>query len=165
MEKQTEKIRKFSKIVYIVLRVIFVALIVAFALELTAWVLTISEIEPIFKLRNTTVYLPVIVEQNALDNIPFIREWAPVNLLEEFLRTLFTIIAIRFALRLFKQLKEDGSPFREGVVKELKKLTIVLLIIGGVTGAISFIAAGIAWVLYLIFDYGCALQAESDTTL
>ena len=165
MEKQKEKIKKFSKIVYILLRVMFVVLIVVFALELTAWILTMAEVEPIFKLGNTTVYLPVIVEQNALGNIPFIREWAPVNLLEEFLRTLFTIIAIRFALRLFKQLKEDGSPFRESVVKELKKLAIVLLIIGSVTGAISFIAAGIAWVLYLVFDYGCALQNESDTTL
>jgi len=165
MEKQTERIKNFSKAVYILLRIAFVALIVVFALELTAWVLTMADVQPIFKLGNTTVYLPVIVGEETLGDIPFVREWVPANLLEEFLRTLFTIIAIRFALKLFRQLKENGSPFRGEVVKELKKLAIVLLIVGCATGMIGFIASGIVWILYLIFDYGCALQNESDTTL
>ena len=165
MEKQTEKIKKFSGIIYVLLRIMFVVLIVVFFLELTAWTLTMAEIQPIFKLGSTTVYLPVFVSEESLGAIPFVREWVPINLLEEFLRTLFTIIAIRFALRLFKHLKENGSPFREEIVKDLKKLAIVLLIVGCATGAVGFLAAGIVWVLCLIFDYGCVLQAESDTTL
>ena len=108
MEKQTEKIKKFSKVVYVLLRIAFVALIVVFALELTAWTLTIAKVEPIIKLGNTKVYLPVFVSDETLEAIPFVREWIPANLLEEFLRTLFTIIAIRFAMRLFKKLKENG---------------------------------------------------------
>jgi len=165
MEKQTEKIKKFSKVVYVLLRIAFIVLIVVFALELTAWMLTMAEIQPIFKLGNTTVYLPVFVNEETFEAIPFVREWFPINLLEEFLRTLFTIIAIRFAMKLFKQLKENGSPFRNEIVKELKKLAIVLLIVGCATGMIGFIASGIVWILYLIFDYGCVLQNESDTTL
>ena len=33
-------------------------------------------------------------------------------------------------------LRENGSPFREDIVKALKRLTIVLLITGGVPGDI-----------------------------
>jgi hypothetical protein len=85
--------------------------------------------------------------------------------IDDFLGVIFTLIALRFTRRIFKLLRENGSPFREDIVKALKRLTIVLLITGGVSGAIPFLAAGIVLVLCMIFDYGRALENESDTTL
>jgi hypothetical protein len=82
-----------------------------------------------------------------------------------FIGVIFTIIALRFTKRVFRLLRENGSPFREDIVKALKRLTIILLITGTVSGAIPFLAAGIVWVLCLVFDYGRELQNESDTTL
>ena len=78
---------------------------------------------------------------------------------------ILTLIAIRFAKKVFMLLRENGSPFREDVVKSLKKLAIFLLILGGVSGVVTFLAAGIVGVFCLIFDYGRMLQNESDTTL
>ena len=172
MEKQinqTEKIKKFSKIVYILLRIAFIVFIVVGALELFTWILTIGKVEPIFKLGNTEIYLYPVVELGDNDiGGSLIREWLPTigkYGFEEILRTVFIIIALKYSMGLFKTLKTDGSPFRGDVVKALKKLAVVLLIVGCVTGIVGFLASGIAWVLYLIFGYGCQLQAESDTTL
>jgi hypothetical protein len=62
-------------------------------------------------------------------------------------------------------LRDDGSPFREDIVRALKRLAIALLVIGALSGVIPLLAAGVVWVLCLIFSYGSALQSESDTTL
>jgi uncharacterized membrane protein YfcA len=81
------------------------------------------------------------------------------------LRTAFTIVALAYAKSTFHALRDNGSPFREDIVQRFKQLAIALLCVGVVTGVVGFLAAGIVWVLCLIFDYGCALQNESDTTL
>jgi hypothetical protein len=78
---------------------------------------------------------------------------------------ILTLIVIRLAKKVFMLLRENGSPFREDVIKSLKRLTIFLLILGGVSGVVTFLAAGIVGVFCLIFDYGRVLQNESDTTL
>jgi len=169
MEKQTQKIRKFSKVVYILLRIAFVVFIVVGALELFTLIIVMADVQPIFKLGNTTVYLYPAIELGNTDiGGSLLKEWLPTFGefgIEELLSTVFIIIALKYAMGLFRTLKDDGSPFREEVVKALKKLSIVLLIVGCVTGMVGFLASGIAWVLYLVFDYGCVLQAESDTTL
>ena len=169
MEKQTQKIRKFSKVVYIFLRIAFVVFIVVGALELFTWILTIAKVQPIFKLGETTVYLYPVIELGDTDvGSALLREWLPTFGefgFEEILGTVAIIVALKFTMRVFKTLRDNGSPFREEVIKELKKLAIALLVLGAFTGIVGFLAAGIVWVLYLIFDYGCALQAESDTTL
>lgn len=177
MEKQTEKIKQFSKIVSAFLNIAFISLIVAAALELLAWLWTAShwptettviggvtvEAPLLFQLGSTKVLLPVAWE-------PGFRFWtaggsAPAIGFGEFLATVFTLVGLRFAKAVFKLLRENGSPFREDVVKALKRLAIALLCVGCVSGAIPFLSAGIVWVLCLIFDYGRKLQDESDTTL
>ena len=166
MEKQTEKIKKFSKVIYILLRIAFIVFIVVGAFEIFAWILTLTEAPTIFQLGNTTIKLPTMeLFGGAPVSIPVIREWYPEFMLEEILRTVGVIIALAYAKNIFKILKNDGLPFRKDVVKEFKRLAVALLVVGAFTGAVGFIAAGIVWVLCLIFDYGCALQAESDTTL
>ena len=186
MEKQTEKIVRFSKVVYVLLNVAIVVFIVIGALTLVAWLLsginlpteTITlngvdmEVPYLFKFGDTKVYMPIIWKSGF--DFSSMNGFNPGLLdtrflyrvgIEDFLGIIFTIIGLRFAKRVFKLLRENGSPFREDVIKALKRLTVVLLITGGVAGAIPFLAAGLVWVLCLIFDYGRILQYESDTTL
>ena len=181
MEKQTEKIMRFSKVIYILLTIAIGVFIAIGISTLFAWLLTGTnlptqivtingvdmEVPVLFKLGNTNVSLPIIWKSGfdfsgiqAL--IPGVGFTVGIG---DFLGVIFTIIALRFTRRVFKLLRENGSPFREDIVKALKGLAIVLLITGGVSGAIPFLAAGMVWVLCLIFDYGRTLQNESDTTL
>ena len=181
MEKQTEKIMRFSKVVCILLNIAIGVFIAIGILTLVTWLLsgtnlptdivTINgkemEMPYLFKLGDTRVSLPMIWESGF--DFTRIGAWIPgvgaAVGIGDFLGVIFTIVALRFTRRVFKLLRANGSPFREDIVKALKGLTIVLLITGGVSGAIPFLAASIVWVLCLIFDYGRTLQNESDTTL
>ena len=180
MEKQVEKIKRFSNIICILLKIAFIALIVVGVMELFAWIWLIAnlhtemvmingverELPILFKLGDVRVAWPVIWESgfNFTERFSSRRFVTSVGI-SDLLSTVFTLVALRYAMRIFKLLRENGSPFRDDVVRALRKLAIVLLVVGGVTGMISFLAAGIAWVLCLIFDYGRILQNESDTTL
>ena len=181
MEKQTEQIKNFIKVVHILLKVAIVYFIIIGILALGAWLLTGTnlptemitingtdmEVPYLFKLGETKVFLPVIWKSGF--DFSSLRALAPglrfTVGIGDFLGIIFTIIALRFAKSVFRLLREDGSPFREDIVQALKKLTIVLLVTGGVSGVIPFVAAGVVWVLCLIFEYGRILQNESDTTL
>ena len=166
IEKQTGKIRKFSKIIYILAKIAFICCIVIGALELTAWIAVVGGGPAIFKWGNVTIALPIIVFSSTDAGIPLIKDlFAQMGGFDEIIRTFFTVIVLGLSMRLFKRLKEAGSPFRKEVVKEFKKLGIALIVVGLFTGVVGFLAAGIAWVLYLVFDYGCVLQNENDTTL
>jgi hypothetical protein len=181
MEKQTGKIMRFSKVICIFLNIAIGIFIAISILTLAAWFITGTdlpseivmvngvemEVPYLFKIGNTKVLMPVTWKSGfdlsgiqAL--IPGTRNTVGIG---DFLGVLFTIIALSFTKKVFRLLRDNGSPFREDIVKALKSLTIVLLVTGGVSGIIPFLAAGIVWVLCLIFDYGRALQNESDTTL
>jgi len=175
MEIYKERIMRFSKVVFILLKIAFIASIVACAVEALTWlwsvlslhteVVTIAGVEVeaplLLKLGDTKVYLPMMWETGF--NLSVDAE--PIIGFDDLLRTVLTIIGLKYALIVFKLLRENGSPFREELVDALKKLAIALLCIGAVSGLIPLLAAGIVWVLCLIFNYGCALQNESDTTL
>ncbi|MDR1599345.1 MAG: hypothetical protein LBS11_05685 [Oscillospiraceae bacterium] len=176
MEKQTEKIKRFSKVVHILLKVAFIALIVVGALQafsllwsfldLNTEVLAIAggeaEYPLLFKFGETKVYLPMAWE-TGFDFLG-VRSIASASL-SGLLLTIFTIGGLGFAKVVFKLLKGNGSPFRDDVIGSLKKLSIALLLMGAVSGLVPFVAAGVVWVLCLIFEYGRILQNESDTTL
>ena len=182
MEIQKAKIMRFCRVIYTLLQIAFIALIVVGALQALAWIWSIldlntdivtiagvdREVPLLFKSENIRVYLPVAWEAG-FDFQPhfnfFGTGFHPAIGLAGVLTTIFSLLGIGFAKSVFKLLRENGSPFREDVVRSLKRLTIALLLIGVVSGVVSFLAAGIVWVLCLIFDYGCALQNESDTLL
>lgn len=83
----------------------------------------------------------------------------------------------RQAENIFKDIHVDSSPFEMKQVKRIKRVAILYLIISlinfeisaasimislnlvGIVGALMF------WCIALIFEYGCALQKESDETL
>jgi len=176
MEKQIEKIMRFSRVVCILLNIAIGVSIALGVLILLAWLLSGKnlptetviingvnmEMPYLFKLGDTKVFMPVLWKSGFESS----GIWFGLNAsLGDFLGVIFTIIGLRFTKKVFKLLRENGSPFRDDVVKELKRLTIVLLVVGFVSGIVAFLAAGIVWVLCLIFDYGRALQNESDTTL
>ena len=176
MEKQMESIMRFSKVIYILLKILFIVLIVVGALQALSWfwsllglhteILSIAGVDMeaplLFKLGDVKVFLPIMWESDfdfiGVRSIPIIG-------FDDFLLTIFTIVGLGFAMSVFKLLCENGSPFRVDVVKSLKKLAIAMLCMGVVSGVIPFLAAGVIWVLCLIFGYGCTLQNESDTTL
>ncbi|MDR0818916.1 MAG: hypothetical protein LBN43_05015 [Oscillospiraceae bacterium] len=160
MEKHTEQIKKFSEVIYALLRIAFVAFIIAGIAEIAVWIVARFSVSPIFKVGNMELYLPVVFIKDGYEELFSLHIG-----IGEILQTVFTIVALKFAESIFKILKTYGSPFREDVVQKFKRLAIALLCVGVVTGVVGFLAAGIVWVLRLIFDYGCALQNESDTTL
>ncbi|MCL1976468.1 MAG: hypothetical protein FWG61_09960 [Firmicutes bacterium] len=177
MEKQTEKIKRFSKVISVLLNIATIVFIVLAVAELLAWVwttknlgteiVTINGVDMnvplLFKIGNTSVCLPIMWKSgyDFLNANGFV----PIVGLTGFLSTIFTLVGLRFVRKVFKLLRENGSPFRDDVIKALKRLAIVLLVVGCVSGLVAFIAAGVVWVLCLIFDYGRSLQNESDTTL
>jgi len=83
----------------------------------------------------------------------------------------------RQAENIFKDISLDSSPFEMKHVKRIKHIAILYLIISmlnfetsaasimislnfvGIVGALMF------WCIALIFEYGCALQKESDETI
>lgn len=181
MEKQKEKIMKFSKIICILLSITIGVFIAIGVLTLLAWLLSginlpteilningvDMEVPYLFKLGDTKVFMPVIWKSDFDFSgiqrfIPGLSRNVGVG---DFIGVILTIIVLRFTKMVFKLLKENGSPFREDIIKQLKRLAIVLLITGSVSGVVPFLASGIVWVLCLIFDYGRVLQNESDMTL
>lgn len=176
MKNQLDKIMKFSNVVYVLLSITFVMLIVVGALQMFTFfwnlldlkteVLTIAGIEAeyplLFKIGSVKVYLPMAWE-SSFDFLG-VRSVLMTNF-SDVLLTIFTIVGLGFAKVVFSLLRKTGSPFREDVIKALKRLSIALLLMGVVSGLVPFVAAGVVWVLCMIFDYGLTLQAESDTTL
>jgi hypothetical protein len=176
MEKQTEKIRRFSRVIYILCKIAWIALIVAGALQALSFILSIlkvntelitvagAEVEAplLFKLGNTKVYLPMmwIPGYDVIGGHPAFQIGV-----SDLLLTVFSLVGLMYGKRVFRLLRDNGTPFREDVVTALKKLAIALLVMGAAAGYGTFLAAGIVWVLCMIFDYGRALQYESDTTL
>jgi hypothetical protein len=177
MEKYTEKIKRFSKVVYILLQIAFVAFIIVGAVEAISWFMSVLalhtdtvivggksiEVPFLFKFGDFNIYMPVFIMGGSgadFSQFDFLKFG-----FNDVLQTAFTIVVLEHAKRAFKVLCDNASPFCENVVKRFKKLAIALLCVGVVTGVVGFLAAGIVWVVCMIFDYGCALQNESDTTL
>ena len=160
MIPHTEKIKKFSKMTYFLLQVMFITLIITGIFEFFAWLVKIEHITALFKFGAFTIALPSFIKNGiTFNNSRYIFGFTEV------IRTAMTIVIVGMAKKLFKKLRVDGSPFRAYVVADLKTLSIVLLITGLFTGLNSFLAAGIVWLLCIIFDYGCSLQNESNTPL
>ncbi|GHU44808.1 hypothetical protein FACS1894111_12630 [Clostridia bacterium] len=181
MEKHTEDIRHFSKVIYILLEIAFVAFIVAGAVEAVSWFMSVLalhtdtimvggkniEVPLLLKAGDFKIYMPVFIMGEVGVGVGV--DLSGFGVLKfsfgDVLRTAFTIVVLAYAKSTFRTLRDSGSPFRKDVVRSFKRLAIALLAVGFVTGVVGFLAAGIVWVLCLIFDYGAALQNESDTTL
>jgi len=175
-----EKIKRYSRVIHIMLSIAFYVLIAILIMEILAWIFSSTrfpteivsingtdvEAPVLFRIGKTRIIMPIIWRSGFdLSDIPKINVHFSTVGFGDILGAIFALIAIRFAQIVFKRLRVNGSPFREEVVKPTRRLAIFLLLMGGVSGIIPFIAAGIVGVFCLIFDYGRMLQNESDTTL
>ena len=181
MENQTEKIKRFSKVVCVLLNVAVGFAIAAAALVLLAWLWTgaglptetvtvngvAMEAPYLFKLGSVKVLMPVMWRSGF--DFSEIQNWLPGFRFRvgfgDFLGLVFTVVGLRYAKKVFVLLREGGSPFRDEIVRALKRQAVVLLIVGFASGFVAFLAAAVVWVLCLIFEHGRALQNEADTTL
>lgn len=180
MEVQKGKISKFSNVVSILLKIAIIVYIVLGVLVLVAWIMSgvnlptesilvdgvEVQVQYLFKIGNTKVSMPIIWRQGfeSTGITQILEGFVTVNI-SSFISIIMMTVCLRYARKIFIMLKEDGSPFREEIVKALKHLAIILVVVGAFTGLVSFTAAGMIWVLSLVFEYGCVLQKESDTTL
>jgi len=159
MPTVSEKIRRFSKVVFVLMKIAFVAYIVFGGFQVVTLALfpikgaVLEGGIPLLHWRGTTVLVPML---------PYATIAEAAQALAQ---TIFTVIALGFGARVFRALRDAATPFCLEVTAGLKKTAVALLFAGLATGAAGFLAAGIAWMLYLVFGYGCALQNESDTTL
>jgi hypothetical protein len=181
MDQQKEKIMHFSRIICILLGVAIGIVIAVSIISLIVWPISglnlpteivningvDTEVPYILIFGDTKVLMPVIWQPGSdYSGIQSVILGLGLNVgAVGFISCIFTLIGLWSTKRVFKLLRENGSPFREDVVKALKRLAIVLLILGFMTGLLTFLMAGIVWVLCLVFDYGRALQNESDATL
>ena len=180
MEKQTERIKRFSEMISVLLTVASIVLIVVLAAEVFAWLLTSAhlptetisvngvdrEATVLFKLGSTNVILPFIWKAGfTYAGIPMLQGVFSVVGIGDIIGAVFALVAVRSARAVFRLLRGNGSPFREEMAKPTRRLAAILLLMGCVSGIVPFIAAGIVGVFCLIFDYGRMLQNENDTTL
>ena len=166
METQKAKISKFSKLICIVINITFIAVIIIGVMQVLSWVVDKWNLPYIFKIGDMSVTLPVILTDkiDVGDASLFVPEFVKGNI-TAILQTAAILVILSFAKKFFKLLVDDGTPFRAEVVKNLRNMAIVLIVLGAFSGLAVFIAAGVVYVLSLVFDYGYTLQNESDTTL
>lgn len=76
-------------------------------------------------------------------------------------------VVLHFVAKVFKALKESDSPFRPEIVKSIKIVFVLISILlvlqsGFLIGALVALSL---WCIFLIFEYGCELQQQSDEIL
>ncbi|MCL2698281.1 MAG: hypothetical protein FWE74_09415 [Oscillospiraceae bacterium] len=176
MQNNTAKIKKFSKVIYVLLKILFILCIVACVLLMATGILSLfnpdtntiviagREIElfTVFSVGYMNVNLPVGWEADI--NFLGMSFYPAVGFYSSILSAVMAV-GTWFTMDVFKKLKEDASPFRSEVVRALKKTAVALLFVGIISGAMSLIAAAIVWLLSLIFEYGAQLQQQADETI
>ena len=135
----------------ILLKVAFVGSIVYGGFQLLSILWTDGK-SPLFLWHGTKVLLPVLPYDSPGKAI-----WALAQ-------TVFAIIALGFGARVFQALQTAATPFHTDVSARLKPFAVALLLVGVVGNSACLLAAGVTWVLYLIFNYGRALEEEKDQT-
>lgn len=90
-----------------------------------------------------------------------------INLLAAAVLIFFNAVVMHFVAKVFKALGKSDSPFRPEVVNNIR-IVFVLISILLVLQSGFFVGAIVAlslWCIFLIFEYGCELQRQSDETL
>jgi len=169
MEKYTNRIKKFSRAVHILMQITFWALTALFAVFALAYILKLAGV-------SAGDYLTAKItlhEGKQFENVNIVMPGFDFNgygmnfnvTTASILEYAVTLIALAFAKRVFKTLRGDGNPFCAEVVSGFKRLAAALLAVGVFGGVIGFVGAATIAVMCMIFNYGAALQRESETTL
>ena len=177
-------VKKSCKIVSIVLNVVKIIFIVGAILSLIGGIYCFSNRDAIDKQIASDIFVDFSegLESNITTNVRIGNISYAMNdkidngefglvfgidcLAATFICLVCTIVSHLFG-SIFKTIQKSDTPFTSAILKKLKIsfiiIAVVLFLFSGLgTGAI---AAIIFWALYTIFQYGCALQKQSDETL
>ncbi|NBJ99312.1 hypothetical protein D5282_18895 [bacterium 1xD8-48] len=79
---------------------------------------------------------------------------------------LLLALVLHFVSRIFKDFMESYSPFRPGILKNMK-ITLALIVFYTAQSGLgmALVVAMASWCVMNIFEYGCELQRQSDETL
>ena len=79
---------------------------------------------------------------------------------------LLLALVLHFVSRIFKDFMESYSPFRPGILKNMK-ITLALIVFYTAQSGLgmALVVAMASWCVMSIFEYGCELQRQSDETL
>ena len=75
-------------------------------------------------------------------------------------------LVLHFVSRIFRDFMESYSPFRPGILKNMK-ITLALIVFYTAQSGLgmALVVAMASWCVMNIFEYGCELQRQSDETL
>lgn len=77
-----------------------------------------------------------------------------------------TAVIVHFVGKVFKEIRESYSPFRQSVIKNLKVIFVLVTLLALNNSLAIALIVGLAfWCVIQIFEYGCELQRQSDETL
>jgi len=172
----TDKIKSISKPLSIILKIARIFCYVGIGIS-------IAGIVYIMLFGNTAL---LVLKGNVVLHSPFVDpNISNINIAQLITVIVAGIIALmltanlfRQAENIFKDISVDSSPFELKHVKRIKRIAVLYLIISlfdfqtstasssmislnlvAIVGALMF------WCMALIFEYGCALQKESDETI
>ena len=109
-----------------------------------------------------------------------INTWNSVfGLIGVMVELIFTVMFLNQVGVILADLQTDETPFQEKNVGRLRKIAIFYLIMSAIDvenlsgpesvsiglSLMGIIGAGMFWLISMIFEYGCELQAEHDETL
>ena len=79
---------------------------------------------------------------------------------------LLLALVLHFVSRIFNDFMESYSPFRPGILKNMK-ITLALIVFYTAQSSLgmALVVAMASWCVMNIFEYGCELQRQSDETL
>ena len=174
------KIQKTSRVVSIVTKILYVFLTVILSAEVIGivWLIVLPDSSSV-KLGNMTILSPAAFNGGAST-----KEMIP-PLLGLVIRQIFALFILILTHQIFKDISREYTPFMEKHVKRMKEIAMILLfgslfepflfsgpslLVPYLSGFIwpgyeSIFFAGIVYCFAMIFQYGSALQQQSDETL
>ena len=169
------KIQKTSRVVSIVTKILYVFLTIILSAEVIGivWLIVLPDSSSV-KLGNMTIISPVAFNGGAST-----KKMIP-PLLGLAIRQTFALSILILTHQIFKDISREYTPFLEKNFKRMKQIALLLLFSSlqpfSFSGPDSLninigpdcellIFAGIVYFFALIFQYGSALQQQSDETL
>lgn len=175
-----EKIKKSSKAAYVVTNILKVFLMVCSILAILSGMLVIG-LGDILNRSLGRVFAEGVMKEGELAAFESIFERdLGRRLMEEGnyalaigiyviilgITVILLALVLHFVSRIFKDFMENYSPFRPGILKNMK-ITLVLIVVYTAQSGLgmALVVAMASWCVINIFEYGCELQRQSDETL
>lgn len=128
-----------------------------------------------FTVKGETVTVYNMIDANAVlpNNLQFLDNLPLSNTVKMCITCIIVAICVGLALilvtaikKMFTEIKESDTPFRESILPRIKVTGIVLtLFVLSQSVGIAIVTALTFWCIYCVFEYGVELQNNEDETL